>query len=580
MTSLVQRLPEPARRAVLRVLPRSTWARLRPIAHGSTTAQVRVRRFWHSTFLSSQRRSTLTASVIGLDANRSWVARPVSSFSSVEILAEHLALVANALEVENVDYIVLDAEPNRRRTVVVTSRMAEAALTAMEKHLAGRGVYYQDVTGHTASAARLVGHRSLPRSAARLRFFQVSSTLDGEVLSRDELACVLELWRVTTKAEPAGPSLEMVPKGSWVAAVPGNIWADIVAPEAQQVTTAMVDGHRRPVLSVAAGAPHADSITFPVDVVYTWVDGSDPDWQVRKNETLRAMGEARALNAYAANASRFQSRDELRYSLRSLEMFAGWVRHVYIVTDRQMPSWLDVSHPKVSVVDHRDLFGNRGRLPTFNSHAIESQLHHIDGLSEQFLYLNDDIFFGRPVEPRRFFLSNGTGLSFPSRTRIAFGPATTHDAPVTSAAKNARRLSVEASGRQPMNKFKHAPQSMRRSVLAEIEQRFPVEHKLTSAAQFRTRDDVSIPSSLAHHYGYLTGRMTPGAIRYLYADIAQPKTEERLGSLLRRHDVDVFCLNDHDSAGVDPVAQSRMLQDFLNAYFPLRSRFELDRDGD
>ena len=260
-------------------------------------------------------------------------------------------------------------------------------------------------------------------------------------------------------------------------------------------------------------------------------------------------------------------------------MYAGWVRHVYIVTDRQTPPWLDLSNPRLTVIDHREIFEERGKLPTFNSHAIESQIHHIQGLSEQFIYLNDDVFFGRPVEPRRFFLSNGTALSFPSRARIGFGPSTVEDAPVTAAAKNARRLVMEALGQQPMNKFKHVPHCLRRSVLSEIEQRFPAEHDATASAQFRTRDDVPIPSSLAHHYGYLTGRTTPGAIRYVYADIARPETEGRLQSLLRRRDCDVFCLNDHDSSGVDPASQTRMLRGFLESYFPLRSTFELPGIG-
>ena len=38
-------------------------------------------------------------------------------------------------------------------------------------------------------------------------------------------------------------------------------------------------------------------------------------------------------------------------------------------------------------------------LPTHNSHAVESQLHHIPGIAEHFLYSNDDMFFGRPLQP-------------------------------------------------------------------------------------------------------------------------------------------------------------------------------------
>jgi hypothetical protein len=34
-------------------------------------------------------------------------------------------------------------------------------------------------------------------------------------------------------------------------------------------------------------------------------------------------------------------------------------------------------------------------LPTFSSPAIEANLHRIAGLSEHFLYFNDDVFLGK-----------------------------------------------------------------------------------------------------------------------------------------------------------------------------------------
>ena len=158
-----------------------------------------------------------------------------------------------------------------------------------------------------------------------------------------------------------------------------------------------VDGHLRPVAAELT-APHLLQHLDPVDVVYTWVDGSDPAWQERRDRALRELGGA-PLHELAANDSRYTSHDELRYSLRSLEMYAPWVRQVFLVTDHQVPAWLRTDHPRLTVVDHTDLFGARGRLPTFNSHAIESQLHHLDGLAENYLYLNDDVFFGRPGRP-------------------------------------------------------------------------------------------------------------------------------------------------------------------------------------
>jgi hypothetical protein len=245
-----------------------------------------------------------------------------------------------------------------------------------------------------------------------------------------------------------------------------------------------------------------------------------------------------------------------------------------LVTDDQVPEWLDVDHPKLTVVTHKDIFGDRGKLPTFNSHAIESQLHHIDGLSEHFLYLNDDVFFGRPVDPTRFVLSNGVSQFFLSQAKIALGQPNVLDWPVMAAGKRNRDLIAQRFGQQPTNKMKHVPHAMQRAVLQEIEDAFPEEHRLTARSQFRAATDIAIPSSLAHYYGYFTRRAVPGTIRYFYADIARRDTPARLNALLRRRDVDVFCLNDHDSSTVSAEEQKRILTSFLESYFPLASSFE------
>jgi hypothetical protein len=328
----------------------------------------------------------------------------------------------------------------------------------------------------------------------------------------------------------------------------------------------------RPALPVL-GNRHVFDVDFPIDVVYTWVDGSDAAWRERKVAAHAAVGLGE-LNEYANNESRFLSRDELRYSLRSLDMYAGWVRHVYLVTDDQVPPWLDTANPRITVVSHRDLFGSRGKLPTFNSHAIESQLHHIPGLSDHFLYLNDDFFFGRPVEPRLFFHGNGIARFLTSAAKLGLGGTGAFDRPVMSGGKNNRELLFKAFDRTTTNKFKHVPQSLLKDVLFEMEERFPEQFEATAANQFRSPSDLSISSSLHHHYAFLRGRAVEGRLRYLYADIAAPTTAWRLERLLHRRDYDTFCLNDHDTSGVDPVEQQRMLHRFLSTYFPLPSSFE------
>ncbi len=88
-----------------------------------------------------------------------------------------------------------------------------------------------------------------------------------------------------------------------------------------------------------------------------------------------------------------------------MERFAPWVRNIYVVTNGQIPYWLDLSHPRLKVITHEMIFSNRTHLPTFSSPAIETHLHRIPGLSKKFLYLNDDVLFGSEVFPDDFFTS-------------------------------------------------------------------------------------------------------------------------------------------------------------------------------
>lgn len=103
------------------------------------------------------------------------------------------------------------------------------------------------------------------------------------------------------------------------------------------------------------------------------------------------------------SASRFEDNEELRYSLRSIEKHAPWVRNIFIVTNGQIPSWLNLDNPRVTIVTHQDVFQNLSHLPTFSSPAIESHIHRIKGLSQKFIYLNDDVMFGKDVWPDDFY---------------------------------------------------------------------------------------------------------------------------------------------------------------------------------
>lgn len=139
-----------------------------------------------------------------------------------------------------------------------------------------------------------------------------------------------------------------------------------------------------------------------IDLVYLWVNGSDPKWQAKHNACI---GKTEA-NSDVNCDGRYADNDELKYSLRSVDMYAPWIHRIFIVTDDQVPSWLDTSNPKVRIVDHTEIMPSQS-LPCFNAALIEHFLWKIPGLSEHFLFANDDMFINRPVTPETFFMDDG-----------------------------------------------------------------------------------------------------------------------------------------------------------------------------
>lgn len=137
-----------------------------------------------------------------------------------------------------------------------------------------------------------------------------------------------------------------------------------------------------------------------IDFVITWVDGNDPVWQEEKQKYLSYECDEDTLAKQGDY--RFRDWDLLRYWFRAVEKYAPWVRKIHFVTCGQIPEWLNVSHPKLKVVNHED-FIPAEFLPTFNANTIEVNFHRIKDLAEQFVYFNDDMFLTREVKPEDFF---------------------------------------------------------------------------------------------------------------------------------------------------------------------------------
>jgi hypothetical protein len=482
-----------------------------------------------------------------------------------DIIQRNFETVIAALEKHDIPYVLLrDREDIPRQRVAVDTVHQLRTRKALAAEYEGKAVYAELLKPRTHAPGVLLAERlEGAGEVAGLRVFRPVVTSSRTLRFGPAYGCDVEFWRRVPEEEGGDGRFTAPLRPSAVGPKLPSLTAD---------ATLRVRDREYPTLEPFTKKLVSD-ITFPVDVVYTWVDDSDPRWQERRAKRRAGLG--LAAEASGDEAARFRNRDELRYSLRSLAMFAPWVRKIHLVTDDQTPEWLDTSRTDIEVVSHRDVFTDPSCLPTFNSHAIESQLHHIDGLSEHFLYMNDDVFIGRPLSAQRFFQPNGTSRFFWTPTTVPIGEPAEEDEGYFAAAKNNRRLLQDRFGVTVANSFAHAPHALRRSVLEQIEADFPESVARTAANPLRGWRDISMVSSLHHHYGYLTGAAVPSSIRCAYIDVGTYARHPELTRLLAIRGHDVFCLGESQDAEVPDNEQARIIESFLRAYFPVKSPYEL-----
>jgi len=134
-----------------------------------------------------------------------------------------------------------------------------------------------------------------------------------------------------------------------------------------------------------------------IDFVIPWVDGNDSDWQAQlKKYSLNPELED-------ARFERYRDWDNLHFWFRGVETFAPWVRKIHFITHGHLPDWLNIAHPKINIVRHEDYIPAE-YLPVFSSHPIELFINSIEGLSDKFVYFNDDTFLINSVKESDFFM--------------------------------------------------------------------------------------------------------------------------------------------------------------------------------
>lgn len=136
-----------------------------------------------------------------------------------------------------------------------------------------------------------------------------------------------------------------------------------------------------------------------IDFVIPWVDPNDPKWQKDKNNYSKT---------YTGDKSNklFNDLDTLKFVLRSIEKNCSWYNKIFLITYGHIPNWLNIKHPNLEIVTHKELYFNIDHLPTFNSQSIEMNLANLKGLSEHFIYMNDDFIIMNKINKSRFFINS------------------------------------------------------------------------------------------------------------------------------------------------------------------------------
>jgi hypothetical protein len=314
-------------------------------------------------------------------------------------------------------------------------------------------------------------------------------------------------------------------------------------------------------------------IDEPIDAVYTWVDGTWPGYADR----LRAH----ARDRHDLNPNRYRDNLELlKYSLRSLERHVPWIRHVYVVTCRpQQPSWLDT---RAARLVHHDAFMPAADLPTFNSFAIVSHLHRIDGLSRRFLYIEDDALFGASVSRANLFDETDRPRVL-LKGRSAITPARESDArisPWNRALAYSNRLLNERYGPAVRRTVGHAPLVVDADNWRAMMAVWPEALARTSASRFRATGNVA-PEHLYAHFMLEEGRAarvsSMTALRgAAYHAVNNVLWLQWLGLRRLAWQRPLFlCLNDDFGERPNPRVV-RLVRRTLDEWFPERSRFEIE----
>ena len=290
-----------------------------------------------------------------------------------------------------------------------------------------------------------------------------------------------------------------------------------------------------------------------MDIVITYVNGADPEWQ-------------RSYAEYTHKpliTKRYRDWGTLKYLLRAIQKNLPFIGNVFLVVSSrsQVPEW---ASQELKVVTHDQIIPAE-HLPTFNSTCIEMFLHRIPGLDEEYIYFNDDIFPVLPCEESDFFRDGKAVLKF-HRCLLRGGQFRKHTLNSDRLARKALELNKVISYLRP----KHSATTMLRSVCEEA---FGKEENEILSRISRVREDKNINQYYFLDYQKLSGKTIDGALSKKHFSLAV-SSESDIRAFFENPSSKLVGINDTKVSPEKENAIGAMLDDVMNRMFPDKSRFE------
>ena len=326
-----------------------------------------------------------------------------------------------------------------------------------------------------------------------------------------------------------------------------------------------------------------------IDFVIPWVDGADPQWRTEKAAYSGVKGDADD-----GREIRFRDWELLKYWFRGVEKYAPWVNKIHFITWGHLPTWMNTAHQKLHIVNHRDYIPEQ-YLPTFSSHTIELNMHRIKGISEQFVYFNDDIFILKELKESDFF-QNGKPCDLCVLNAITprlgeFSPILLRTTSYINKHFNKRsgvkkhlskwfspkygKLLIRTLCLLPWTFYTgfynhHLAVPYRKQTLETVWQAEP--EILDSTCRHRFRNDTDVNQYIFRYWQLAAGEFVPHAVLGKYVNLKSDNTA--VYQTIRKRKVKLYCINDKDE-GFDFQSVKQELITEFETIFPEKSSFEL-----